>query len=189
MTCPHDSTPGDSHRTNKVIPEAKPGDDPIYTPGWAPLRTRLPKIWAPVPNVPVPNIRLNIIHLLPPQIVVAVNPQPPFNPPVNGSVDLNISIAIADDAPCGIYPILFEATWENGTAYGNLTVELHVYMWLGDVDRDGDVDIFDIVRMAGVYGFTQFNSGYDRSCDIDNDEDIDIFDIVAAADNYGKTYP
>jgi len=58
----------------------------------------------------------------------------------------------------------------------------------GDVDGDRDVDIFDIVRMAGVYGVSKPNPRYDPNCDIDDDGDIDIFDIVAAAGNYGKSW-
>ena len=58
----------------------------------------------------------------------------------------------------------------------------------GDVDRDRDVDIYDIVRMAGVYGVAQPDPKYDPYCDIDNDGDIDIYDIVIAAGNYGESW-
>ncbi len=56
----------------------------------------------------------------------------------------------------------------------------------GDVDGDFDVDIFDIVRMAGVYGIKKPDPRYDPNSDLDGDGDIDIFDIVIAAGNYGK---
>jgi len=58
----------------------------------------------------------------------------------------------------------------------------------GDVDGDHDVDIFDIVRMAGVYGVTYPDQRYDRQCDMDLDGDIDIYDIVAAAGHYGESW-
>ncbi|MCW3985479.1 MAG: C25 family cysteine peptidase [Candidatus Bathyarchaeota archaeon] len=57
---------------------------------------------------------------------------------------------------------------------------------VGDVDGDRDVDIYDIVRMAGIYGVSQPDPRYDPNCDIDGDGDIDIYDIVAAAGNYGQ---
>jgi hypothetical protein len=56
----------------------------------------------------------------------------------------------------------------------------------GDQDADGDVDIFDIVIIAGAYGTSEGEEGYIPSADIDGDGDVDIFDIVIAAGNYGK---
>lgn len=58
----------------------------------------------------------------------------------------------------------------------------------GDVDGDQDVDIFDIVRMAGVYGISLPDPRYSPPCDVDNDGDIDIFDIVIAAGHYGESW-
>jgi hypothetical protein len=60
----------------------------------------------------------------------------------------------------------------------------------GDVEGDRDIDVFDIVRMAGAYGIEvpPPNALYDPDCDIDGDGDIDIFDIVIAAGNYGQSW-
>ncbi|UCG37497.1 MAG: hypothetical protein JSV64_04300 [Candidatus Bathyarchaeota archaeon] len=58
----------------------------------------------------------------------------------------------------------------------------------GDVDGDRDVDIFDIVRMAGVYGVAKPDPDYDPIIDLDGDGDIDIFDLVRAAGNYGESW-
>jgi len=55
----------------------------------------------------------------------------------------------------------------------------------GDVDGDGDVDIFDIVKIAGRYGSEEGEPEYLANSDIDGDGDIDIFDVVIAASNYG----
>jgi hypothetical protein len=58
----------------------------------------------------------------------------------------------------------------------------------GDFDADHDVDIFDIVRIAGIYGTSEEQQQYESNCDIDSDGDIDIFDIVAAATHYGESW-
>jgi len=58
----------------------------------------------------------------------------------------------------------------------------------GDVDGDRDVDIFDIVVMAGVYGSERGDPEYVPNCDINGNGDIDIFDIVIAAGNYGESW-
>jgi len=55
----------------------------------------------------------------------------------------------------------------------------------GDVDIDSDVDIFDIVKIAGCYGSGEGDPEYIFECDIDRDRDIDIHDVVIAAGNYG----
>jgi len=58
----------------------------------------------------------------------------------------------------------------------------------GDVDGDRDVDIFDIVAMAGAYGSHEGDPEYNPNYDIDGDGDVDIFDIVAACGNYGESW-
>jgi len=108
------------------------------------------------------------------------------------------------------YNITLEITWNTtGFAKGNYTISatadtvpgeidttdntmIYPHYTLitipGDVDGDRDVDIFDIVRMTGIYGATSLDPNYDPNCDIDDDGDIDIFDVVAAAGNYGESW-
>jgi hypothetical protein len=59
----------------------------------------------------------------------------------------------------------------------------------GDVDGDYDVDIFDIVTMAGDYGSNEGDPEFDPISDINGNGAIDIFDIVIAAGNYGESFP
>jgi len=88
-------------------------------------------------------------------------------------------------------------TWNTTSeAKGNYTIsatadDSMVYGWVfvtipGDVDGDRDVDIYDIVQMANIYGVSKPDPLYDPNCDIDDDGDIDIYDIVIAANNYGE---
>lgn len=56
----------------------------------------------------------------------------------------------------------------------------------GDVDTDFDVDIFDIVKIARVYGSQEGEPEYIFKCDINRDRDIDILDVVIPAGNYGE---
>ena len=78
---------------------------------------------------------------------------------------------------------------ETDTADNMLSAAMDVCVTIpGDVDGDRDVDIYDIVRMLGVYGVSKPDPRYDPSCDIDNDGDIDIYDIVIAAGNYGESW-
>ena len=91
--------------------------------------------------------------------------------------------------PMGNYTLIATADTvpnEDDTADNTLTNGWILVTIAGDIDGDLDVDIFDIVRMAGVYGVAQPDPRYDPNSDVDGDGDIDIFDIVAAAANYGK---
>lgn len=56
----------------------------------------------------------------------------------------------------------------------------------GDFDGDKDVDIYDIVRLAGVYGSERSDPEYDPNSDVEDDGDIDIYDVVIAADHYAE---
>ena len=69
----------------------------------------------------------------------------------------------------------------------------HVDGWIfvtipGDVDRDRDVDIFDIVLIAVGYGVSASDARYNSDVDINGDGEIDIFDVVLAVDNYGEDW-
>jgi hypothetical protein len=56
----------------------------------------------------------------------------------------------------------------------------------GDVDGDVNVNMFDIVRIAGVYGVKIPGPRYSPNSNIDCGGDIDIFGIVIATGNYGE---
>lgn len=81
---------------------------------------------------------------------------------------------------------------QNNTIYGETsTLSLFGIFFvtiLGDVDRDLDVDIFDITIIAGAYGTKEGDERYNSLCDLNSDQHVDIFDIVAAAGNYGKSW-
>jgi hypothetical protein len=58
----------------------------------------------------------------------------------------------------------------------------------GDVDGNREVNIFDIVMIAGVYSTTVGDPSYNYNYDINGDFYIDIFDVVIAAGNYAETW-
>jgi hypothetical protein len=54
----------------------------------------------------------------------------------------------------------------------------------GDLNCDGNVDIFDLVLVAQNFGMT---SGFDSRADANGDSRVDIFDLVVVAQNFGRT--
>jgi len=87
-----------------------------------------------------------------------------------------------------ISAVVDTAPGETDTADNTLVGNTVTVTIPGDTDGDRDVDIYDIVRMAGIYGTSKPNPRYDPNSDIDGDGDIDIYDIVTAARNYGENW-
>jgi len=54
------------------------------------------------------------------------------------------------------------------------------------VSRAHDVDILDIVIIAGIYRTSEEQQQYESNCEIDGD--VDIFDIVIVPGNYGQSW-
>jgi len=82
-----------------------------------------------------------------------------------------------------VQPVAGEVNIDDNTLTGSVLITIP-----GDVDGDKDVDIFDIVTMADIYGTSQHDPDFNPDCDIDGDLDIDIFDIVIAAGHYGESW-
>jgi PKD repeat protein len=59
---------------------------------------------------------------------------------------------------------------------------------LADIDGDRDIDIFDIVKIAVLYGVTSTDPNWNIQADLQPNGKIDIFDVVLAAGRYGNTY-
>lgn len=57
----------------------------------------------------------------------------------------------------------------------------------GDIEGDGDVDIYDVVRIASIYGVKKGDPRYNADLDVNYDEKIDLYDIVIAASHYGES--
>ncbi len=58
----------------------------------------------------------------------------------------------------------------------------------GDIDGDGEVDIFDAVTFAGHFGGGLDSPElYDPDCDLNGDGYIDVYDAIILADNFGES--
>ncbi|MCW3986207.1 MAG: PKD domain-containing protein, partial [Candidatus Bathyarchaeota archaeon] len=56
-----------------------------------------------------------------------------------------------------------------------------------DIDGDGDVDIFDVVAVTGIYGCLEGEPCWDPRADLVEDGVINIYDVVIVASHYGET--
>ena len=60
---------------------------------------------------------------------------------------------------------------------------------LGDVDGDFDVDIYDVVKITGIYNCKCGDPQFNPNCDLDCSSDIKIYDVVRCTSHYGQKYP
>jgi hypothetical protein len=50
------------------------------------------------------------------------------------------------------------------------------------------VDIFDVVKITGIYEYYPTDPGYDPNSDIDDNDFVDIFDVVACTSHYDESW-
>lgn len=109
--------------------------------------------------------------------------------PAGGSKTISFSL-FASELQKGDYNISVRVA--GNIEYADYLVRVYL---AGDVDRDDDVDIFDIVTICNLYGINEGdpqweeNPQYMRKCDLNCDGKIDIYDIVIACGNYGGVAP
>jgi len=58
--------------------------------------------------------------------------------------------------------------------------------YLGDINKDGQVDLIDTVLMGLAFNSTPANPNWNPQCDLNKDGAVDILDLVMVALNFGK---
>ena len=75
-------------------------------------------------------------------------------------------------------------TGDNTCVSGVVTVTIQ-----GDIDGDFDVDIYDVVKITGIYGFVRADPEFNPNSDLDEDGEITIYDVVMCTSHYGEIDP
>lgn len=99
----------------------------------------------------------------------------------------------------------FSFTW-NTTSFmkGNYTISVTITLfpeninfaggWVfvtipGDVDGDRDVDIYDVVKITGIYNSERGDPQFNPNSDLDCNGKIQIYDVVMCTSHYGQKDP
>ena len=78
---------------------------------------------------------------------------------------------------------------ETDTADNTFVGSTVIIVYPGDVDADKDVDIYDVVKITGVYDSKYPDPQYSPNSDIDCNGHINIYDVVLCTANYGYVEP
>jgi len=76
---------------------------------------------------------------------------------------------------------------ETYTADNTLTEGWVVVTTPGDVDGEGNVNIYDAITIAWAYNAVPDSSNWNPNADVNSDAAIDVFDAIILAGNFGKT--
>jgi parallel beta-helix repeat protein len=68
----------------------------------------------------------------------------------------------------------------------HLSVFTLIVPLLGDINKDGIIDIFDAIQLATAFGSTPTSPKWNPEADINKDDVVDIYDAIILSSNYGK---
>ncbi len=104
------------------------------------------------------------------EVIVNFTWQAPF---VRGSYIINSTVTKVTNEP---------DTTDNSKVLGK---DLKV-SFVGDVNADNTVDIFDAIIVSGCFGSVSGGATWNGNADINSDNSIDIFDAILLSTNFGK---
>ncbi len=110
--------------------------------------------------------------------------------PIGNSTTVTFTWNTTDYAK-GNYTISAYATpvdGETDLADNNFTDGWVVVTIPGDVDGDFDVDIYDVVKITGIYGSKHGDPQFNPNSDLDDDGEIKIYDVVICTSHYGQSW-
>jgi len=131
-------------------------------------------------------------------VPIAVVLTDPFGGPVRHTFDVPCDtqgrLTIAD-IPQGVYDVRVQRAGSlvNVCRARSLGPGTHLLnmgtLREGDVNQEGNINIFDFAILASAYSTQEGDPGYDARADLNGDDRVDIFDFALLASNYGTTGP
>jgi hypothetical protein len=102
--------------------------------------------------------------------------------------DINIDVNVSSDAKSGDIDVLSVTVYDkaNPTIRSIKSVETRIAI-MYDLDEDGDVDVTDIMMVAGHWGAKKGDKDYSLTIDLNDDGYISVKDIMMVAGQWGWT--
>ena len=96
---------------------------------------------------------------------------------------------------CTVHMANGKATWDWLDSHLHSQSELNqdptwailpVSVFVGDIDRDGGVDVVDLLTLADAWGSSFGQTAFNPDCDLNGDNTIDVGDLLCLAQNWGR---
>lgn len=110
-----------------------------------------------------------------------------------GEVETNDDGTYELSLPSGTYDILIDTPGYLDQIYIEIQVEAgkttdlgYVELLAGDINKDGRIEILDVIRLMSIYGNRKGDTNYKIECDLNRDEEVEILDKIVLMTNYAK---
>jgi len=70
--------------------------------------------------------------------------------------------------------------------YAPVTTPSPITSNVADINKDGIVNMVDVMMIAKVFNLTKSDARFDQKCDLNNDDVINMADVIIVAVNFGK---
>ena len=101
-----------------------------------------------------------------------------------------LTISANSSTTCGTFfapiPYTINVAASGGTRSHQVTFSVNVYL-KGDVNGDHNVNIVDLVSVAGIFGLKSTDPGFNSHADLNSDQLISIVDLVLVASDFGAS--
>jgi len=100
-----------------------------------------------------------------------------------------INFTVMDVGNCTLSLHDTELIYKDGeTAYEHTTQDGEFYLLLGDINRNGLVDAFDLFDLSKAYESNKSMPNWNPECDLNCDDKVNASDLFALNENYGKEW-
>ncbi len=120
-------------------------------------------------------------------ILSVVNPM--GTPGIHDDDTLIWPTGVSEDVEVERFNYFFIEDYISRPSEGDYITGIFIPLLQGDINGDGVVNIYDLVRVGIAFGSVPGDTNWDPEADVNNDGVINIFDLVIVGTNFNRSVP